>query len=66
MVGPPTSEENRGARNLLWGSIVALVGVSAGLVTLSTGGTLVEIGVAIVVGLAIGAALLAYLIRIAV
>ena len=64
MVRPPSPEEKRGAMNRLKAAIVALVGVSAGLITLSGGGSPVQVGVAVVAGLAVGAVLLAYLVRI--
>lgn len=51
--------------NRLKAVIVALVGASAGLVALSGGGSPVQIAVAVVAGLLVGAALLAYLVRIA-
>jgi len=67
MVGPSRDEDpNRAGRTQLKIGIVLLVGVSAGLVALSGGGTPVEIGIAVAGGLAVGAALLAYLVRIAV
>ncbi|WP_134669855.1 hypothetical protein [Halorussus marinus] len=67
MVGPSRNEDpNRAGRTKLKAGIVLLVGVSAGLVTLSGGGSIVEIATAIAGGLAVGAALLAYLVRISV
>jgi len=67
MVGPSRDEDpNRAGRTQLKVGIVLLVGASAGLVALSRGGTLVEVGVALAGGLAVGTALLAYLVRIAV
>ena len=65
MVRPTTDEEKAESMNRLKAGIVVLVGVSAGLITLSGGGSLVQIGVAVLAGLVVGAALLAYLIRIA-
>ncbi|WP_435175219.1 hypothetical protein [Halorussus sp. AFM4] len=65
MVGPPSREEKREAMNRLKAAIVVLVGASAGLITLSGGGSLLQVGVAIVAGLVVGAVLLAYLVRIA-
>lgn len=65
MVGPPSEEENEEAMTRLKVAIVALVGASAGLITLSGGGTLAQVAVAVGAGLAVGAALLAYLVRIA-
>lgn len=44
--------------------VIALVGASAGLITVSGGGSLLEVGVAVVVGLAVGTALFAYLVYI--
>jgi len=67
MVGPSRDEDpNRAGRTQLKVGIVLLVGVSAGLVALSGGATPAEIGIAVAGGLAVGAALLAYLVRIAV
>ncbi len=51
--------------NRLKAAVVALVGASAGLVTLSGGGSPAQIAAAVVAGLAVGAVLLAYLVRIA-
>ena len=65
MVGPPSEAERRSSMNRLKAAIVVLVGASAGLVTLSGGGSPVQIAVAVVAGLLVGAALLAYLVRIA-
>ncbi|NHN59510.1 MULTISPECIES: hypothetical protein [Halorussus] len=65
MVGPPSREEKRDAMNRLKAGIVLLVGASAGLITLSGGGSLLQIGLAVVAGLVVGAVLLAYLVRIA-
>ena len=65
MVGPPSSEDQRAAMNRLKIAIVALVGVSAGLVTFQGGGSLVQVTVAVAVGLVVGVALLVYLTRIA-
>ena len=65
MVGPPSDDDpNRSGRRQLKVSIVVLVGVSAGLIVVSSGGSLLEVGAAVVAGLAVGAALLAYLVRI--
>lgn len=65
MVGPPSDDEKREAMARLKIALVVLVGASAGLITLSGGGSVLEIGVAVVAGLAVGAALIAYLVRIA-
>ncbi len=65
MVGPPSDDDpHRSGRRQLKASIVVLVGVSAGLIVVSSGGSLLEVGAAVVAGLAVGAALLAYLVRI--
>ncbi|WP_137285141.1 hypothetical protein [Halorussus salinisoli] len=64
MVGPATDEEKRDAMNVLKASIVVLVGASAGLITLSGGGSLVQVAVAVVAGSVVGAVLLAYLVYI--
>ena len=61
MVGPPSDEEKREAMNRLKFGIVALVGVSAGLIAVQGGGSVLEVGVAAVAGLAVGAILFAYL-----
>lgn len=65
MVGPPSNEDQRTAMNRLKLAIVLLVGVSAGLITFQGGGSLVQVAIAVVVGLGIGAVLLVYLTRIA-
>ncbi|NEU56133.1 hypothetical protein [Halorussus sp. MSC15.2] len=64
MVSPTSEEEKREAMARLKATIVVLVGASAGLITLSGGGSLVQIGVAVVVGSVVGTALLAYVLRI--
>ncbi|MFC4447999.1 hypothetical protein [Halorussus aquaticus] len=64
MVGPTSEEEKREAMTRFKATIVVLVGASAGLITLSGGGSLVQIGVAVVAGSVVGAALLAYVVRI--
>jgi hypothetical protein len=64
MVGSVPDEEPDEAMTRLKASIVVLVGASAGLITLSGGGSAVQISVAVVAGLVVGAALLAYLVRI--
>lgn len=46
-------------------AVVVLVGASAGLITLSGGGSPRQIAVAVVAGLVVGAGLLAYLANIA-
>ncbi|USZ67731.1 hypothetical protein NGM10_13470 [Halorussus salilacus] len=61
MVAPPNDEDKRAAVARLKLGGVLLVGVSAGLIAVSGDGSPVEIGVAVVVGLAVGAALLLYL-----
>ena len=65
MVGPASEEEKNEAMTRLKASIVVLVGASAGLITLSGGGSVVQVGVAVAAGLVVGVALLAYLVRIA-
>jgi hypothetical protein len=64
MVGPPTQEDKREAMNVLKTSVVLLIGASAGLITLSGGGSLLQVAVAAGAGLVIGVAVLSYLIRI--
>lgn len=64
MVGPPSDEDEQ-ARTRLKASIVALVGASAGLITLSGSGSAVQVALAVGAGLVVGAALLTYLVRIA-
>ena len=64
MVGPPTDEQKQESMTRLKVGIVALVGASAGLVTLSGGGSAIQVGLAVGGGLVVGAALLAYLVRI--
>lgn len=65
MVGPQSDDEKRAGMMRLRLGVVALVGASAGLITVSGGGSLLEVGVAVVVGLAVGALLFAYLVSIA-
>lgn len=64
MVGPPSDEEKQGSMNRLKTSIVVIVGLSAGLITVSGGGSMVQVAIAVVAGLVIGAALLGYLVHI--
>ena len=45
-------------------SIVVIVGLSAGLITLSGGGSMMEVAIAVVAGSLVGAALLGYLVYI--
>ncbi|PSP55561.1 hypothetical protein BRC82_05125 [Halobacteriales archaeon QS_1_67_19] len=63
MVGPATDEEKAASMNRLKVGIVALVGLSAGLITLSGGGSVVEIALATGAGSAVGLALLLYLLH---
>ncbi|WP_128476157.1 hypothetical protein [Halorussus pelagicus] len=65
MVRPPSSEDKRESMNRLKIAIVVLVGASAGLITFSGGGSLVQVVVAVGAGLVVGVVLLAYLVRIA-
>ncbi len=65
MVGPLSDDEKRAGMLRLRLSVIALVGASAGLITMSGGGSLLEVGVAVVVGLVVGAVLFAYLVYIA-
>lgn len=65
MVGPASDDEKRAGMARLRFGVVVLVGASAGLITMSGGGSLLEVGVAVVAGLAVGAALFAYLVHIA-
>ena len=64
MVRPPSDDEKRAAMLRLRLAVIALVGVSAGLITVSGGGSLLEVGLAVIVGLAVGTALFAYLVYI--
>ena len=64
MVGPTPDDEKREAMNRLKAVIVVLVGASAGLITVSGGGSVVQVALAVGGGLVVGAALLAYLVRI--
>jgi len=64
MVGPPSAEDKRDSMNRLKVSIVVIVGLSAGLITMSGGGSMVEVAVAVVAGSLVGAALLGYLVYI--
>jgi len=62
MVGPSLSDKDRAAasQRLKYG-FVALVGCSGGLVALSAGATPVQALAAVLVGLLVGGALMAYL-----
>jgi hypothetical protein len=64
MVGPPSEEEKRGAMSRLKLGIVVVVGLSAGLITVSGGGSAVQVAVAVVAGLVLGIGLLGYLVSI--
>jgi hypothetical protein len=64
MVGPPSGEEKRGGMNRLKIGIVVVVGLSAGLITVSGGGSAVQVAIAVLAGLVIGAGLLKYLVSI--
>jgi hypothetical protein len=63
MVGPASDADGE-AMTQLKVAIVALVGASAGLITLSDGGSAVQVALAVGGGLVVGAALLAYLAHI--
>jgi hypothetical protein len=65
MAGPPSNEEKQESMIQLKVGVVALVGASAGLITISGSGSSVQIAVAVGVGLLIGAVLLTYLAHIA-
>jgi hypothetical protein len=65
MVGPPSQDETRESMNLLKIAVVTLVGLSAGLITVSGGGSAIQVAAAVLGGLVVGAGLLAYLVRIA-
>lgn len=63
MVGPSTTPEERQAqRRLVYGSFVLVVGGSAGLIALQADASLLEIGVVVLVGLAVGFLLTWYLV----
>ncbi|WP_135824317.1 hypothetical protein [Halorussus ruber] len=64
MVGPPSAEEKRDSMNRLKVGIVVIVGLSAGLITMSGGGSMMEVAIAVVAGSLVGAALLGYLVYI--
>lgn len=64
MVGPPTDEEKAASMTRIKVGVVALVGASAGLITLSGGGSAVQVAVAVAAGAVFGVALLLYLFRI--
>ena len=64
MVGPMSDEDKAAAMNRLKVGVVLLVGASAGLITLSGGGSLLEVAVGVVAGLVVGAVLMAYLLWI--
>ncbi|MFC4552807.1 MULTISPECIES: hypothetical protein [Halorussus] len=56
-----SDEDKTAAMNRLKAAVVLLVGASAALITLSGGGSLLEVAGAAVAGLVVGAILLAYL-----
>lgn len=64
MVGPMSDEERHAGSQRLYAGFVLLVGVSAGLMALSGGATLLQTMIVLLGGLAIGACLLWYLLRI--
>ena len=65
MVGPSlSSEEQRAASLRLKVGLVLIIGASAGLIALQAQATLVQVGVAFVGGVLLGAVLVAYLVRI--
>lgn len=64
MVGPMSDDERRVGSQRLYAGFVVLVGVSAGLMALSGGATLVQVVGVVIAGLVTGAGLLAYLLRL--
>jgi ABC-type transport system involved in cytochrome c biogenesis permease component len=65
MVGPSLSDEERTLANArLKLGFVLLVAASAGLVALQVGGSPLQLGAAVGAGLALGLALLAFLLRL--
>lgn len=64
MVGPMSDEERRIGSQRLYTGFVVLVGVSAGVMALSGGATLVQAAAVAGAGLALGAALLWWLLSI--
>lgn len=65
MVGPMSDEERRAGSQRLHTGFVVLVGASAGIMALSGGATLAQAGIVTGAGLALGGALIWWLIRIA-
>lgn len=65
MVGPMSDEERRAGTQRLYTGFVVLVGASAGLMALSGGATLPQAALVTGAGLALGAALMWWLLRIA-
>lgn len=64
MVGPSiTDDERQLANRRLQVGFVVLVGVSAGLVALQAGASILQVGVAVVAGVGLGGALLLWLRR---
>lgn len=58
MVGPISDEERRFATRQLMVGFVLLVAVSAGLIALQGGATLVEVGIVTAIGVVVGVVLL--------
>lgn len=65
MVGPMSDEERRAGSQRLYTGFVVLVGASAGIMALSGGATLVQAGLVTAAGLALGGALMWWLLWIA-
>ncbi|KYH26657.1 hypothetical protein HAPAU_17570 [Halalkalicoccus paucihalophilus] len=62
MVGPMSDEERRAGYQRLYTGFVVLVGLSAGLMALSGGATLAQAALVTGVGLALGGALIWWLL----
>ncbi len=64
MVGPMSDEERRIGSQRLYAAFVMLVGVSAGIMALSGGATLTQAAIVTGAGLALGGALMWWLLSI--
>ena len=66
MVGPSLSEEERDVANLrIKVGFVLLIGLSGGLVALGADGNLLQLAVGVGAGIAVGLALLFFMLRMA-
>jgi hypothetical protein len=64
MVGPMSDEERRASSQRLYAGFVALVGVSAGLMALSAGATILQTAAVVLGGTLLGVCLMWYLLQL--